>query len=56
MQDAKYAKVEEVYVLGVFGEVEVSTACSTFLEFIVIDFILDNLLDPRVVGEFIDSL
>ena len=47
MQDAKHGMVvEEVCVLGVGGTLEASIPYSTFLEVIVIDFLLDLLLDP----------
>jgi hypothetical protein len=57
MQDAKQVVVEEVYILGVAGTLDVSgTLCSTILEEIDIDFFLDLLLNPGVDGESIDSL
>jgi hypothetical protein len=56
MQDPKHGVVEEVWVPGVASTLEVSSLCSKFLEVIINDFLLDLLLDPRVVGESIDSL
>ena len=50
MQDAKYAIVEEVCVPRVNGTMEVSATGYTFLEFIIIYFLLDLLLDTKVVG------
>jgi hypothetical protein len=56
MQDPKHGIVEEVWVPGVASTLEVSTLCSKLLEVIIYNFLLDILLDPRVVGESIDSL
>jgi hypothetical protein len=56
MQVTKHGMVDEVWVLGVASTLEVSTLYSIFLEVIIYDFLLDFLLDPRVVGESIDSL
>ena len=57
MQDEKHGMVEEVYVPGVVGTLDVSGApCSMFLEKIDIDFLLDLLLDLGVDGESINSL
>ena len=53
MQDAKHVMVEEVCVPGVARTLDVSGApYYTILEEIDIDF----FLDPRVVGESINSL
>jgi hypothetical protein len=56
MQVPKHGVVDEVWVPGVASTLEVSALYSIFLEVIVYDFLLDFLLDPRVVGESIDSL
>jgi hypothetical protein len=56
MQVPKHGVVEEVWVPGVASTLEVSTLYSIFLEVIIIDFLLDFLLDSRVVWESIDSL
>ena len=50
MQDEKYAIVEEVCVPRVNVTVKVSATCSTFLEFIIIYFLLDLLIHTKVVG------
>jgi hypothetical protein len=46
MQDAKHGIVEEVCVPRVARTLEVSSPYSTFLEFTVIDFLLDLLFNP----------
>jgi len=56
MQAPKHGAVEEVWVTGVASTLEVSALYSIFLEVIVNDFLLDFLLNPRVVEESIDSL
>ena len=56
MQVPKHGMVDEVWVLGVASTLEVFSLYSIFLEVIIYDFLLDFLLDPRVVGESIDSL
>jgi hypothetical protein len=56
MQDVKHGVGEEVCVPIVARTLEVSAPYSTFLDFIVIDLLLDLLLDLGLVGESIDSL
>jgi hypothetical protein len=48
--------VEEICDPGVVGTLDVSAPYSTFLEVIVIDFLLDLFHDLGVDGESIDSL
>ena len=48
--------MEEICDLGVVGTLDISTPCSTFLEVIEIEFLLDIFHDPRIDGESIDSL
>ena len=50
MKYEKYAIVEEVCVPRVNVTVEASATCSTFLEFIIIYFLLDLLIHTKVVG------
>ena len=56
MQDSKHVMVEEFCVRGVAGTLDVSgSPYSPILEIDIV-FFLDLLLDPRFVGESIDSL
>jgi len=56
MQNPKHGMVEEVWVLGVDSTLDVFAFCSKLLEVIVNDFLLDLLINPRVVGESINSI
>jgi hypothetical protein len=56
MQVPKHGMVDEVWVPGVASKLKVFALYSIFLELSIYDFLLDFLLNPKVVGESIDSV